>query len=230
MDGCTQPEACRFFEINRSTFRNEAQFTSPYRFAIEQAIVSLNHEYPEWGAEMFGSLTYYENPGGSNDGSDRFVVKKGSWLYLLRKCSGDGGNPMEGTRRRHPMLVMYGLGFLFRTIHSNEAVARSLVLSMIACVRPIVSMRPDICVTRQVEHSWKKNHKFGTPKFIRWDNGPGFIGRSMGNWFKEQGIKRLYIDTGISWRNGYVESIHDKFREIAWAVKYSIISLNAVLW
>jgi transposase InsO family protein len=54
--------------------------------------------------------------------------------------------------------------------------------------------------------------KYGAPDFIRSDNGPEFIGRSLGEWLKEQGIKTLYIDPGSPWQNGYVESFHDKFR------------------
>lgn len=54
--------------------------------------------------------------------------------------------------------------------------------------------------------------KYRVPAFIRSDNGPEFIGRSFGEWLKEKGIKTLYIDPGSPWQNGYVESLHDKFR------------------
>jgi putative transposase len=33
-EGCSQRQACRFFEINRSTFRYEAKFPSSYRLAV----------------------------------------------------------------------------------------------------------------------------------------------------------------------------------------------------
>jgi len=52
----------------------------------------------------------------------------------------------------------------------------------------------------------------GAPAFIRSDNGPEFIGRTLGNWLKKQNIKTLYIAPGSPWQNGYVESFHDKFR------------------
>ena len=54
--------------------------------------------------------------------------------------------------------------------------------------------------------------KHGAPAFIRSDNGPEFIGPTLGVWLKKQGIKTLYIDPGSPWKNGYVESFHDKFR------------------
>ena len=58
----------------------------------------------------------------------------------------------------------------------------------------------------------KMIYKYGAPEFIRSDNGPEFIGRSLGDWLKEQRIKTLYIDSGSPWQNGYAESFHDKFR------------------
>ena len=54
--------------------------------------------------------------------------------------------------------------------------------------------------------------EYGAPDFIRSDNGPEFICRSLGEWLKEQDIKTLYIGPGNPWQNGYVESFHDKFR------------------
>ena len=57
--------------------------------------------------------------------SGRFVGKKGSWFHLQRKSSGDWGNPLDGTRRKHPIPGMYGLGILFMIGHSKEAVAGS---------------------------------------------------------------------------------------------------------
>ena len=52
----------------------------------------------------------------------------------------------------------------------------------------------------------------GTLAFIRSDNGPEFIGRTLGNWLKKQNIKTLYIDPSSPCQNVYVESFQCKFR------------------
>ena len=57
--------------------------------------------------------------------SERCVGKKGSWFHHQRKSSGDWGNPLEGTRRRHPIMDMHGLGILSMTGLSRDAVAGS---------------------------------------------------------------------------------------------------------
>lgn len=54
--------------------------------------------------------------------------------------------------------------------------------------------------------------KYGAPAYIRSDNGPEFIAKSLCSWLKDEDIKTLYIDPGSPWQNGFVESFHDKFR------------------
>ena len=60
-EGRSQRQACRFFEINRSTFRYEAKIPSPYRLAVQLAIVRLRHEYPEWGTDKIRRSVRKEN-------------------------------------------------------------------------------------------------------------------------------------------------------------------------
>ena len=57
--------------------------------------------------------------------SGRFVGKKGSWFHLQRKSSGDWCNPLEGSRRKHPIQGMYVIEILSMTGNSKEAVAGS---------------------------------------------------------------------------------------------------------
>ncbi len=52
----------------------------------------------------------------------------------------------------------------------------------------------------------------GAPGFIRSDNGPEFVARSLREWLGWVRIKTLYIEPGSPWQNGFVESFHDKFR------------------
>ena len=66
--------------------------------------------------------------------------------------------------------------------------------------------------------------------FIRSDNGPEFIDRSLGEWLKEQGIKTLYIDPGSPWQNVMSKVSTTRSGENAWGVKYSMLSPNVGLW
>ena len=53
----------------------------------------------------------------------------------------------------------------------------------------------------------------GAPEYLRSDNGPEFVEKTLCKWLKEQGTKTAYIEKGKPWQNGYVESFNGRFRE-----------------
>ena len=53
----------------------------------------------------------------------------------------------------------------------------------------------------------------GTPEYIRSDNGPEFISKSIRRWLKVSDVKTLYIEPGSPWENGYIESFNGKLRD-----------------
>jgi putative transposase len=53
----------------------------------------------------------------------------------------------------------------------------------------------------------------GAPKFLRSDNGPEFVSRSVLRWLQDAGIDTAPIDPGKPWQNGANESFNGKFRD-----------------
>jgi transposase InsO family protein len=53
----------------------------------------------------------------------------------------------------------------------------------------------------------------GPPQYIRSDNGPEFIARSVRDWIAAVGAKTAYIEPGSPWENGYCESFNARFRD-----------------
>ncbi len=51
------------------------------------------------------------------------------------------------------------------------------------------------------------------PKFIRRDNGPGFVAKSLHNWLERIGVGTLYEEPGNSRENDYAESFHSRVRD-----------------
>lgn len=54
---------------------------------------------------------------------------------------------------------------------------------------------------------------YGTPEFIRSDNGPEFIAEAIRAWLGRLGVQTLYIEPGSPWENGYAESFHSRVRD-----------------
>ena len=64
---------------------------------------------------------------------------------------------------------------------------------------------------RQVMEELAARH--GAPDYIRSDNGPEFIARSLGAWLADAGTRTLFIEPASPWSRGRgMESFHDKFR------------------
>jgi putative transposase len=55
--------------------------------------------------------------------------------------------------------------------------------------------------------------KHGVPEYIRSDNGPEFVARSVTEWLKGLAVETLFIEPGSPWENGYVESFNGKLRD-----------------
>lgn len=53
----------------------------------------------------------------------------------------------------------------------------------------------------------------GRPEYLRSDNGPEFIARSLQDWLEKEHVETHYIEPGSPWQNGYGESFNSIFRD-----------------
>jgi len=53
----------------------------------------------------------------------------------------------------------------------------------------------------------------GTPEYLRSDNGPEFVAKSVCRWLQQADVQTLFIAKGSPWENGYVESFNGKLRD-----------------
>ena len=55
--------------------------------------------------------------------------------------------------------------------------------------------------------------RYGSPQYIRSDNGAQFTARAVMIWLGRFYIKTAFIDPGNPWQNGFVESFHARLRD-----------------
>ena len=53
----------------------------------------------------------------------------------------------------------------------------------------------------------------GEPAFIRSDNGPEFIAKTVKQWLEASEVKTLYIEPGSPWENAYSETFISRFSD-----------------
>lgn len=51
------------------------------------------------------------------------------------------------------------------------------------------------------------------PAFLRSDNGSEFTAQAVQNWLEHNKVGPVFIPPGQPWKNGFIESFHDKFRD-----------------
>ena len=63
----------------------------------------------------------------------------------------------------------------------------------------------------------------GVPAHLRADNGPEFTNRAVRTWLGRVGTRRLFIDPGSPWENGYVEIFNGKLPDefLDWVILYT---------
>ncbi len=55
--------------------------------------------------------------------------------------------------------------------------------------------------------------KYGTPDYLRSDNGSEFTAKAVKKWLKKCGVQTYYIDPASPWQNAYGESFNGKLRD-----------------
>lgn len=53
----------------------------------------------------------------------------------------------------------------------------------------------------------------GVPEHIRSENGPEFTAKAARAWLGKVGVRKLFIEPGSPWENGYCESLNGKLRD-----------------
>jgi putative transposase len=71
----------------------------------------------------------------------------------------------------------------------------------------------------------------GVPEYLRSDNGPEFIAKTIQGWLKQRQVQTHYIEPGSPWQNGYGESFNGKFRDecLNMQVFYSLAEATTVV-
>lgn len=229
---CSQRQACRFFDLNRSTYRYRAKYPSLRVLELEQAIVDLSQEHPELGSDKIARLVRKRGYRVSN-GRVREVRREEGLVVpppkkkQRRQGQSTGRFPQEAGHRGHVWTWDFihdwtVKGGAFRVLSVVDEYTREV--HALHVDRNIGSKKVQKVMEALVE-------RHGAPGYIRSDNGPEFIATQLREWLADQDIRTLYIDPGSPWQNGYVESFHDKFRRecLAREIFYTLSESRVVI-
>jgi putative transposase len=81
--------------------------------------------------------------------------------------------------------------------------------------RECLALEPDtrIDARRVIEILERTMEQYGTPQYLRSDQGPEFVAQAVRTWLADKEVNTAYIEPGKPWQNGVNESFFDKLRD-----------------
>lgn len=210
---CSGRQVCRWFRLNRSTFRYEAREPDAWMKALRTAVRRMSLRHRRWG---YAKITRLLQQDGWEVGKRRVqAIRRELGLRIPQRKprqhrrGRSTGLPTKATHRGH----VWCWDFIHdRTVRGGR-------LKMLTVADEYTRECHLIHVARRIrakdvlEQLFRLVDRHGAPEYIRSDNGSEFIESSLQDWLKRAEIKTLFIDPGSPWQNGYIESFHSRFRE-----------------
>jgi putative transposase len=97
-----------------------------------------------------------------------------------------------------------GNGTLFKTLSVLDEFTRECVGIMVST--SIVAQDVTVFLATILKNR-------SAPVFLRSDNGSEFTSHAVRAWLEENKVGPVFIPPGQPWKNGFIESFHDKFRD-----------------
>ena len=210
----SERRACETLGQPRSTQRYERQVKDDEKPLVAR-MLSLVAEFPRYGYRMITRLLRQE--GWQVNFKRIYRLWKQEGLKVMRKATkkqrlGDSSGGIE-RRQAESANHVWSIDFIFDHTENGRSLK---ILSVIdeftrECIALEVHRRftGDDLVSLMSELFSIR----GVPSFIRSDNGPEFVSRSLRRFLEFVDVGTSYIEPGSPWQNGYVESFHSRFRD-----------------
>ncbi len=210
----SERRACKVVEQPRSTQRVVARLDAATERLTER-MVELASEYGRYGYRRITVLLRTEGWHVNHKRVERLWRQKGLKV------------PQKQPKRRR-LWFNDGSCKRLRPEHKNHVWSYDFVAERTSDGRAlrilnIIDEYTRTCLTSRVERKIKANDvidtlsdifiAYGTPQFIRSDNGPEFVAELLRRWLHHLGVTTAFIEPGSPWENGYIESFNGKFRD-----------------
>ena len=205
----SERRACQVIGQSRSSQRYQPRVKDDEGRLVKR-IVELAREFPRYGYRMITRLLRQEGWTVNFKRIYRLWKREGLKVSMKKRKKRRLGSIDGGITRRQAERPnhVWSIDFIFDRTENGQPLK---ILSMIdeftrECIalevnrrftgESLVYLLRDLFVAR------------GVPEFIRSDNGPEFVSRSVREFLNFIEVGASYIEPGSPWQNGYVESFH----------------------
>ena len=201
--------ACKLIDINRKT--NSYRLATK-KFTQRSAVIDLSVAKPRWGyRKIYDSLRLQ----GFTVGKERVrIIRKEEGLQVRKKQHKKRaiGKNQYQHQAEYPNHV-WSWDFMFDATTNGRSLK---ILNIIdeytkECLLTVTGR--SIRSVDVLKHLRRLFVERGYPKYIRSDNGPEFVAKSLKHNIEKSGAEVLYIEPGSPWQNGFVESFNSIMRD-----------------
>jgi putative transposase len=205
--------ACGYMDLHPRTYRYQPIRPQDRHARLIERLTALSWKHPRYGYRRIRALLRREG----------WTVSK-KQVQRLRRLVGLKVKPPKKRRRRQGTST----GWVERATHRHQVWSWDFIhdrtdnggtLKMLTLIdeytRQCLAIRPARKLTSEdvLEVVKEAVREHGAPDHLRSDNGSEFIARIVQDWFREHGIKTIYIEPGSPWQNGWIESFHARMRD-----------------
>lgn len=211
---CKRQRACRTLGLSRSTayYRRQA---SPQKLAQEGLVEEVSRRWPCLGYEKVAAIVRGEH--------GEVINRKR--VARIRRQRGLAASRGHGCKRRrlHPGLALRQSASGPDEVWSYDFIQDSTVDGGTVRILSIIDEYTRECLLLKAARSFPARRVIDAleevmvctgrkPQYLRSDNGPEFIAKSVRCWLEQAGVGPRYIEPGAPWENGHVESFHAQVR------------------
>ncbi len=209
---CSQRRACGLIGFSRGTYRRES-IRQTHEQALRNLLHSLAQQHPRYGYRRIHILVKDKGFCVNRKKIQRFWREEGLKVpqrpQRMRKRGVSTGIPTQA----NSVNQVWSWDFIHDRTEDGKALRILSILDeysrQVVCLHAARSFS-SIAVIDQLEQAMAE---YGSPNYIRSDNGPEFIANALQAHLANRSIQTCYIEPGSPWENAFVESFHGKLRD-----------------
>jgi len=211
---CKRHRACRTLGLSRSTAYYR-QSSSPQKLAQEGLVEAVSRQWPCLGYEKVAAIVRHEH----GEVVNRKRVARIRRQRGLMASRGHGGK----RRRLRPGLALRCSASRPDEVWSYDFIQDRTADGGTVRILSIIDEYTRECLLLKAARSFPARRVIDAleevmvcrgrkPQYVRSDNGPEFVAKSVQGWLLQAQVGPRYIEPGAPWENAYVESFHAQVR------------------
>jgi putative transposase len=175
-------------------------------------MMALSAQYPRYGYRRISIFLAREGHAMSMSRAQRLWATSGLQVPRKRPCRRIAASCSRALMPSHANQV-WSYDFVFDACANGQQIKCLTLVDEYTRECLAIDVAGSIRSRRVIEVLARVISNRGAPRYLRSDNGPEFVCRTLLQWSVDQGIETALIDPGKPWQNGTTESFNGKLRD-----------------